>query len=197
MDFYVGLSLAANSSIDTGVAVLDEKNNLITVDKLYKMEDIAFFFDNFTSLKQSHVCVSLPWDKTMLEGKWRIFGKPYQLVMSNENIPNRENWTQRYSNRGSDCLKNLETLSTTRFELYLTRQSMKLNSGFRERSPADCKFLQQALKIEHGFDLPSNMMPMSQLEAIVGAILAREYSKNKTKTIGQFKELEIIDIISS
>jgi hypothetical protein len=197
MNYYVGLSLAANSTTDSGVAVLDEENNLIAVDKLYKMDDIMFFFNNFSSLQQSQICVSLAWDKTMLEGKWRILGKPYQLVMGNENMPNRDNWTQRYATRGADYFKTLNALAINRFELYLTRQSMNLNSGFRERSPADCKFLQQTLKIEHGLDLPSNMMPMSQLEAMVGALLARKNAKGKTQIIGEFKDLPIIDITSA
>ncbi len=196
MNYYVGLALASNSNTDSGVAVLDEDNNLILVDKLYKMDDIKHFFDNFSSLGQSRICVSLAWDKTMLEGKWRISGKPYQLVAGNTNMPNRENWTQRYASRGADYFKTLveRAASVNRFELYLTRQSMGLSSGFRERSSADCKFLQQTLRIEHGLDLPQNMMPMSQLEAMVGALLSREDAKGKTKIVGQFKDLDVIDI---
>ena len=33
-----------------------------------------------------------------------------------------------------------------------TRQELKLSSYFKERTPADCKFLQNTLKIEHGFE---------------------------------------------
>lgn len=102
MKYYIGLSLMANSSMDSGVAVLDSDNNLILLDKLYKMSDVTFFFDNFSSLKDSKICVSLPWDRTMLEGKWRVLSKPYQMVSTNVNMPNRANWTQRYSYRGCD-----------------------------------------------------------------------------------------------
>lgn len=79
----------------------------------------------------------------------------------------------------------------------MTRQSLHLNSCYKDRSPADCKFLQQALRYEWGFDeLPSNMMPMSHLEAILGAILAKEYCQNpeKIRTIYNFRGLEVIDI---
>ena len=162
---------------------------------------LCSFFDNFSSLKNSEICVSLPWDRTMLNGKWRILSKPYQLVSTNVNMPNQENWTQRYSNRGTEYLKSLseQGIPITRFELYLTRQSMHLNSCFKERSPADCKFLQQALINEWGFDLPANMMPMSHLEAIIGAILAKENSKNKNniKQIAEFKEMKVIDVIKN
>lgn len=199
MNYYIGLSLAAGSSMDSGVAVIDEDNRIIFVDKLYKMNDVIFFFENFSSLKDSKVCVSVPPDKTMLEGKWRILSKPYQMVCSNKNIPNRDNWTQRHSNRGSEYLKELveKGVKVNRFDIYKTRQSLHLNSCYKDRSPADCKFLQQALKYEWGFDeIPSNMMPMSHLEAILGAILAKEYDKNpdKIEVIYNFKGLDVIDV---
>lgn len=199
MNYYIGLSLAAGSSMDSGVAVIDENNEIILIDKLYKMNDVIFFFENFSSLKNSKICVSVPSDRTMLEGKWRILSKPYQLVATNRNMPNRDNWTQRHSTRGSEYLKELSSRGITinRFEIYLTRQSFHLNSCYKDRSPADCKFLQQALKYEWGFDtLPVNMMPMSHLEAILGAILAKEYAKNpdNINILYNFKGLDVIDI---
>lgn len=199
MNYYIGLSLSSGSAIDTGVAVLDENNNIILVDKLYKMNDIMFFFENYSNLNYSKICVSLPWDRTMLEGKWRVLSKPYQMVATNPHIPNRENWTQRYATRGSDFFRELNEkgIEVNRFELYLTRQSFHLNSCYKERSPADCKFLQQALKLEWGFDeLPSNMMPMSQLEAIVGALLAKEAANNpdNIKKVAEFRGLNVIDV---
>ncbi|HIT91812.1 MAG TPA: hypothetical protein IAD11_02690 [Candidatus Stercorousia faecigallinarum] len=201
MNYYVGLSLAASSGMDSGIAVLDENDTLILVDKLYTMNDVMFFFDNFPSLKYSKICVSLVWDRTMLNGKWRILGKPYQMVATNPLIPNREGWTQRYSTRGCEYFKSLmeKGVEINRFELYLTRQSMHLNSCYKERSPADCKFLQQTLKNEWHIDLPLNMMPMSQLEAIVGAILAKENTKNpdNIKVLSHFRDANVIDVINN
>ena len=198
MNYYIGLSLSASSGMDSGVAVLDEDNNLILVDKLYTMNDVMFFFDNYPLLKYSKICVSLVWDRTMLNGKWRILGKPYQLVATNPLMPNRESCTQRYSTRGCEYFKSLieKGIEVNRFELYLTRQSMNLNSCYKERSPADCKFLQQTLRYEWGLDLPANMMPMSQLEAIVGALLARENAKNpqNVKIVSSFKDFNVIDV---
>ena len=199
MNYYVGLSLAATSSMDSGVAVLDENNKIILIDKLYKMSDVIFFFENFSSLKNSKVCISVPPDKTMLEGKWRILSKPYQLVSTNEHIPNRDNWTQRHSNRGSEYFMELTQrgITVNRFDIYLTRQSLHLNSCYKDRSPADCKFLQQALRYEWGFDeLPSNMMPVSHLEGIIGAILAKKYdlSPQEMSVIYKFRGLDVIDI---
>lgn len=200
MEYYVGISMAPASTVDTGVAIMDSFGKIILVDKLYSMKDIQFFLDNYSSLKQSHICISLPWDNSMLEGKWRILSKPYQMVQSNEHFLNRANWTQRYSTRGSEYFRNLKTeqgIDITRFELYITRQDMHLSSYFKERTPADCKFLQNALKIEYQLeDIPPNMMPMSQLEAIVGALIMRERAKNPNniKKMFDFSGLEVINV---
>ena len=201
MNYYIGLSLAASSSVDTGVAIIDDFNNLMYVDKLYTMNDVMHFFDNYPSKKKKKICVSLVWDRTMLNGKWRIFGKQYQLVATNPLMPNRDGWTQRYSTRGCEYFKSLveKGIDITRFEIYLTRQSMNLNSCYKDRSPADCKYLQQMLRFEYGLELPLNMMPMSQLEAIVGAILARENTKNPAniKSISTFKDFNVIDFVKA
>lgn len=200
MEYYLGISMAPASTVDTGVAIMDSFGKIILVDKLYSMKDIQFFLDNYSSLKQSHICISLPWDNSMLEGKWRILSKPYQMVQSNEHFLNRENWTQRYSTRGSEYFRTLkyeQGIDITRFELYITRQDMHLSSYFKERTPADCKFLQNALKIEYKLeDIPPNMMPMSQLEAIVGALIMRERAKNPNniKKMFDFSGLEVINV---
>ena len=54
------------------------------------------------------------------------------------------------------------------------------------------------MKYEWGMELPTNMMPMSQLEAIVGAILAREKAQNpdNVRVISTFKDFDVIDVKS-
>ena len=198
MEYYMGISMAMASTIDTGVAVIDSFGKIILIDKLYKMSDVQFFLDNYSSLKQSHIAVSLPWDNSMLEGKWRILSKPYQMVRSNKNLLNRDNWTQRYSTRGCEYFKNLKNngIDICRFELYLTRQKLSLSSYFKERTPADCKFLQNALKTEYQFeDIPPNMMPMSQMEAVVGALIMRERA-NHPDNIHKIFDFNGIDVIN-
>lgn len=195
----VSLSLGPTSSVESGVAVREiQTGKLIHLDKLYSMNDISLFFENYPSIKNSVICVSLPWDNTMLEGKWRVLSKPYQLIHTLGNFPNTDNWMQRFSTRGSDLLLNLKAQGATvsRFEIYLTRQKLNLYSNYKERSSADCKFLQAALKFEHGFDeLPTNMLPVAQLEAIVGTILAKKQLENQTCKIFGFKGLDVINLM--
>ena len=196
--FYVGLSLGPTSTIESGIAVMQEDGSLSYVDKLFSMNDIVYFFENFHSLKDAIVVVSLPWDNTMLNGKWRVLSKPYQRIHDNNSFRNADNWMDRFSSRGSDFLSKLaaQGVDIKRFEVYLTRQKLNLYSNYKERSSADCKFLQYALKQEYGFEeLPNNMMPAGQLEAIIGTILACEKLKNNTKKIFEFKDLDVINVI--
>ena len=73
------------------------------------------------------------------------------------------------------------------------------DSCYKERSPADCKFLQQTLRLEWDLDLPTNMMPMAQLEAIIGAILAKENAKHpeNIKVVSSFKDMNVIDVVKN
>lgn len=196
----VGLSLGPSSSVESGIAVREiATGKLIHLDKLFSMNDIALFFENYPSVKNSVICVSLPWDNTMLEGKWRILSKPYQLIhSSNEEFLNRDNWMQRFSSRGCELVSSLKEQGAdiSRFEVYLTRQKLNLYSNYKERSSADCKFLQNSLRLDWGFEeLPSNMLPVAQLEAICGTLLACEKLKNNTKSIFEFKGTDVINII--
>lgn len=179
--------LSSGVNTESGIAVLDRNNEIILIDKLFTMQDVEYFFSNFSSLKNSQVCISLPWDNSMLNGKWRVLSKLYQTLALNKDLPNVNNWTQRYSNRGSEYFNSLvqQGINIRRFELQLTRQALNLGSCFKERSPADCKSLQNGLRIKYGFNsLPANMMPMAHLEALVGAILAKKIS-DETESVGK------------
>lgn len=196
--FYIGLSLGPTSTIESGIAVMQEDGTLSYVDKLFSMNDVIYFFEHFNSLKDSVVMVSLPWDNTMLNGKWRVLSKPYQRIHDNSMFRNADNWMQRFSPRGSDYLLKLQEqgVDVCRFEVYLTRQKLNLYSNYKERSPADCKFYQSALKLNYGFtSLPNNMMPVAQLEAITGALLAQEYHKGNAKRIFTYNSIDAVNIV--
>lgn len=195
--YFIGLMLAHGANTESGIAILDKNGEIIMLDKLFSIQDIQHFFENFSSLKNSSICVSLPWDNSMLNGKWRLYSKQYQLVASSEKFKNVDNWTQRFSNRGCEYFNSLinQGIDINRFEMYLTRQALGLNSCFKERSPADCKSLQSGLKLKYGFtSLMQNMMPMAYLEAIVGAILAKNISENKvpSETLFNFNGIPVI-----
>lgn len=195
-NYYIGIMLASSASSESGIAILDKNNEIIFLDKLFSMQDVQHFLDNYPSLKNSQICISLPGDNSMLNGKWRVLSKQYQLVASNDNFKNIDNWTQRFSTRGCEYFNSLVNKGTkiNRFELFLTRQDLELDFYFKERSPADCKALQSALKIKYGYtSLLSNMMPMALLEALVGAILAKKISEQQTRNkIFEFNGIPVL-----
>jgi hypothetical protein len=89
-------------------------------------------------------------------------------------------------------------IDISRFEVYLTRQKLNLYSNFKERSSADCKFLQNILKVEYGFnDIPANMMPAGALEGMIGALVAREKAKGNWEKLFEFKGFDVINVKES
>ncbi len=202
IEYYIGLSLAPSATIETGIAVLDTNNTLILVDKFFTMKDVQHFFDNYSSLKYSKVCVSLPWDNTLMTGKWRILSKPYQLINTTNKYDfiNVDNWTQRFSTRGCDYFSTLVEggIDISRYDLYLSKLKLNLYSNYKQRSPADCKFLQNILKNEFGFnDIPTNMIPAGALEAMIGALVAREKSLGNYETLYKFKGLDVVNVLDA
>lgn len=203
IEYYVGLSLAPSATIETGIAILDQNNTMILVDKFFTMKDVQHFFDNYSSLKNSKICISLPWDNTLMTGKWRILSKPYQLIntTNKQKFLNVDNWTQRFSTRGCDYFSSLveeKGADITRYDLYLSKLKLDLYSNYKQRSPADCKFLQNILKVEFGFsDIPNNMMPAGALEAMIGALVARERANGNFEVLYSFKGLEVVNVHDS
>ena len=80
MNYYIGLSLSASSGMDSGVAVMDEDCNLILVDKLYTMNDVMFFFDNYPMLKYSKICTSLG-ATSLVAGSYIYGSKDYRKAI--------------------------------------------------------------------------------------------------------------------
>ena len=203
IEYYVGLSLAPSATIETGIAVLDQNNTMILVDKFFTMKDVQHFFDNYSSLKNSKICISLPWDNTLMTGKWRILSKPYQLIntTNKQKFLNVDNWTQRFSTRGCDYFMSLvedRGADISRYDLYLSKLKLNLYSNYKQRSPADCKFLQNILRTEFGFsDIPNNMMPAGALEAMIGALVAREKARNNFEILYKFKGLDVENVRDS
>ncbi|MBR1977106.1 hypothetical protein IKA15_02370 [bacterium] len=194
--FFIGLSLAPNSNYDSGVAVINKNNEVTLLDKLYSDEDIEFFFKNFNSIENSIIAISLAQDTSLLDGKWRMSAKSYK-ELSNHFEVNANNWTNRLTPRCSRFFHNLllEGNCVFRYFNFQLRQALSLTPNYPERNSLDCKDMQTSLEIKYGFDLPDNMLPASNLEGILGAILAQNISRGADyKKIGKFKELDILQL---
>ena len=195
---FVGISLGNQSTTDTGVAIFDKNLKIVTLDKLYTVEDLNFFLDNLYGKEDALIVVSMADNATLLSHKWKVYSKRYQLVQTTGNIKNVEDWQERFSSRGAESLIKIREQGFDIFRYEISDIKMKLGLGgmFKNRSPQDCRFLQNILKTEYGMaELPSNMLPVSQLEAILGAIMAHRISlENSAKVMYNYKGLEVLTL---
>ena len=199
--YFVGISLGSSSTNETGVAVIDKNLKIITLDKLFSMEDVRFFFKRFVGKQNAIFTIAMPENPLMLNAKWKLMSREYQLVQSSELINHDSDWIQRYSHRGCDVFCDLKKsgVDLFRYDIHELKSSLGLSGIYKDRSPVDCKSLQTALKFRFGFnDLPSNMLPVSQLEAILGAYLGLIIATDKTgyncKIRSHYKEIDVIGL---
>ncbi len=179
-NFFIGLSLSNSSNCDSSVCVLDRNSKIVFLDKFYFAQDIEYFFDNSPYVSSSVVASSVPYDNSMLDGKWRIHSKNYKALFDYFKV-NRNNWTNRVSKRCQELFNKLKSknIKVVRCDINQLRQSYGLYSHFLSRTSIDCKNLQTSLKIKYNFSqLPENMLPASSLEAIIIAMFAMEYVNN-------------------
>ena len=84
--FFVGISLGSCSTNETGVAILDNNLNIITLDKLFSMDDVRFFFKRLVGKQNAIINIALPENPTMLNAKWKLTAREYQMVQKNSLI---------------------------------------------------------------------------------------------------------------
>ncbi|MBR1616684.1 hypothetical protein IJ670_00885 [bacterium] len=195
-NFFIGISLSNSANYDSSICVLDRLSNIILLDKFYFADDIEYFLDNSPYIKNSIVCATVAYDNRILEGKWRIHSKNYQILEDKFKI-NRNNWTNRIAQRCQEGFKRLKerNIPLIRVDINQLRQSYKLNSYFPSRTSVDCKTFQTALKLKFNLKcLPDNMLSASALESILCAIFGLEYSKGtQAKEIFQIEGAPVLE----
>ncbi len=198
---FVGISLGGLSTTESAAAVLDRNLHVIMLDKLFSMNDVKYFLDNFPGIQNAVILVSVPENEVMISSKWKYNSRTYQPVNLDHKIMNHDGWTNRFSARGSEYFKELNEkgVDIYRFDIENVKKVMGNCYAYRERTPTDCKALQDTLRIKYNMrDLPVNMLPVAQLEAILGAFLAHGIiTDNKEfdyKQIGEFENLPVVGI---
>ena len=73
--FFVGISLGSNSTNETGVAILDRNLKIITLDKLFSMEDVRFFLKRLVGKQNAIINIALPENPQMLNAKWKLISR--------------------------------------------------------------------------------------------------------------------------
>lgn len=198
---FIGISLSGLSTIESAVAVLDKNLKIIKLDKLFSMSDVKYFIDNFAGVQNSIITISVPQNETMLNAKWKYNSRTYDVVNLDNKMRNRDGWTDRFSTRGCEYFKELKSKNVDifRFDCENIKQAFNNGFAFKERTPADCKSLQDTLRLKYNMrELPPNMLPVAQLEAIMGAYLAHSLTEENNvfncKIIGEYETLKIIGV---
>lgn len=204
MDFsnkqcFIGISLSPNSQTESGIAVIDKDLNLLRVDKVFNVSDFELLIRNLAPLTSIVVCVDLPRNHIMLNGKWRIESKTTRSFKVNNFENSRNDWTDRFSERGDDLCKILNKLGvdTYRYYCYFAKNQLKLVPPYRSRSPLACKYLQMIIQNNLKISgLPTNLLALSGLDAMVGAYTSWRIAMTQEnigyKQIGMFNNNQII-----
>ena len=131
---FVGLSLGSNSTNETGVAVIDKDLKILTLDKLFSMEDVRFFLKRLVGKTNSIINIAMPENPTMLNAKWKLISREYQLVQSSELINQDSDWIKRYSNRGCDVFAELKNngVDVFRYDIHDLKYSLSLSGVYKD-----------------------------------------------------------------
>ncbi len=198
---FVGISLSGLSTTESAAAVLDKNFKVITLDKLFSMNDVKYFINNFAGRKNAVFMVSIPENEVMISSKWKYNSRTYDAVNFDVKMKNSDGWTNRFSTRGSEYFKELSMRGTDifRYDINNLKKIYGNCFAYRNRTPADCKSLQDTLRLKHNMrELPYNMLPVAQLEAVLGAVLGImavvSDDEFKCDIIGNFEQLPVIGI---
>ena len=198
---FIGISLGGLSTTESAVAVVDRNQHIVMLDKLFSMSDVKYFIDNWAGKQNSIILISVPENEVMLSNKWKYNSRTYVPVNLDNKMMNRDGWTNRFATRGSEYFKELyeSGLDVYRFDVDNMKKVFGNCFAFRDRTPVDCKFLQDTLRIKYGLrELPVNMLPVAQLEAVLGALLAQMIATNNMsyeyKKIGTYEGLPVLGI---
>lgn len=173
--YYVGLSITHAATEETGIALLDNDLNLLRLDKTYRLGDIKFFLDNFCGKNATIIAADIPPNQMFLIGKWRQESKHYKSFTVGTDYKSDQQWSKRQSTRGTELCTGLkeEGYSVIRYNYNYSKQIMGLSTPLQESTPMACKYMQDMLKEKLGISsIPTNMMPLSSLKAVIGAYIA-------------------------
>lgn len=174
---FVGIDMAPIDSLETGIAVLDRERRIMRMDKLSENDDILLFLDNLAPPENMIVVLDIP-KSLSIPSKWRqqqIKMHPLHLRSSIPNATQEVVPTERFAQRAKAFYEAVDERGILMLNFFTAHAKLRydLNMPFRHRSSQGCRTLQAALKQQlHIQDVPSNLMPSSVLDAMIGAYTA-------------------------
>ncbi len=201
---YIGITIGENSSCDSGICILNNKNEIVRIDKAYSIDELSDCVKRIAGKNNSVICVDMPEFYEMLEGKWRIVNKGTRPLNLDFQYKGKENWNSRYSDRGSDFYRKLlsEYTHVYRYCSNFAKTVLDLHPYMKERTPAGCKFLQSIIKEKLNIkNFPPNMLPVSALDAIIGAYIGKVISFGEENIDYEFnftyKDILLVNLIKN
>lgn len=199
--YFVGISLSYSVSTESGIAIIDRDLNIVRIDKIFNLSDLSLIIKNLGPADSIVVCVDLPKNVPLTNGKWRQEARnisPFKL----NNFDSKFSWADRFSDRGSDFCGDVKDLGVEiyRYYCYFTKNILKLNPPFKSRSPVACKYLQMIIQNNLKISgIPANLIALSGLDALIGAYtgwrIATSNENAGYKYIGEFNTLPIVTAI--
>jgi predicted nuclease with RNAse H fold len=170
---FVGLDLAPNEILESGLVVMDRSRTLTRIDKLYSDESIVQAITSLGPCNNTVVAIDMP-KNLEINGKFRheeLKWHPFRLQRS---FTGQEP-TDRFSPRARSVYDSLadEGLNPMLCFTYNAKVSFGLHTPYRSRSPQGCRALQSMIKetllLEN---MPTNLSPSSVLDAMIASYCA-------------------------
>lgn len=199
---FVGISLGFTTMMETGIAIINRNLDLQRIDKIFNINELQDYLKMVAPAESLVICVDLPKTTHIINDKWRQEAKNVNALKLGRLDCSKYEWTERFSNRGSELCNALKLLNIDvyRYNCYFTKNILNLNSPYKSRSPAACKHLQLSIKNNLKISgIPSNLIALSGLDALVGAYtgwrMALSQENIGYKFIGNHNKLPIVSAI--
>jgi hypothetical protein len=167
-NLFIGIDLAPNEQLETGIAVMDRNKGILRLDKFYKDTELTGILAHLNAPQNTMVLIDLPRN-LQVPSKFRQEElKMHASRMTNLGSTHNERFAKRARNL-------FNTLYSQGYLPYLTLLNWtKLNYNifipFRARSSQGGKALQTALTYQLGISgFPNQQVSNSTLEAILAA----------------------------
>jgi hypothetical protein len=170
---FVGIDLAPNAALESGLVVLDKDLTLLRMDKLYTNASLITAVEQLGAAHSLIVAIDMPKNLS-ISGRFRQEEMKYNAMRQEAGGFDRKP-VDRFAPRGRVLYDAFKALGMFPVLTYTpnTKANFKLFVPHRARTPQGCRFLQNALKEQLLVkNMPVNLAPSSVLDAIVAAYSA-------------------------
>ena len=176
--WFLGLDLAPNERLETGLALLDKDRRLFQADKIISDSQIVSFVRGLGPSNGTRVLVAIDAPKSLsLETKWqqervRLHANQLEQHVIHSETEQPDIVMDRFSERTWFLADELTELGCTVVVTVdaISKLRYGLSIPFRSRSPQGCRALQSAIRQHLQLrDMPKNIVPSSVLDAMITA----------------------------